>query len=94
MANRDSGEIILALLLGGIVGAAIGMLYAPRSGKELRQKLMDITDDLGDKLEDLKEDVRSKSENLVQEGREKFSSQRERIEAAFEAGKKAYDKKA
>ncbi|MDR3289066.1 MAG: YtxH domain-containing protein [Peptococcaceae bacterium] len=34
-----SGSIILAALLGGAVGALVGVMVAPKSGKELRQDI-------------------------------------------------------
>ena len=37
--SSNSGELILALLLGGIVGGALGVLFAPESGKKTRREL-------------------------------------------------------
>ena len=39
--DRDSSasSVILAFLLGGLTGAAVALLYAPRSGKETRDLL-------------------------------------------------------
>jgi gas vesicle protein len=34
-----AGPIILAALLGGAVGALVGVMVAPKSGKELREDL-------------------------------------------------------
>jgi gas vesicle protein len=92
MSNRDSGEVVLSFLLGALVGAALGILYAPRSGKETRMKLRDLGEDLGDKINDIKEEVVEKAEHIVEEGKEKLAEQKERFSAAFDAGKKAYDK--
>ena len=38
--DRDSSasSVILAFLLGGLTGAALALLYAPRSGKETRDE--------------------------------------------------------
>lgn len=93
MSENNSGEVILAFLLGGIIGAAVGILYAPKPGKETREKLKDLTHDLTDKLETLGEEIQSKAGSAINEGKEKVVSQKQRIEAAFEAGKKAYDQK-
>lgn len=46
MNNKNS---YLGFLLGGIIGAAIGMLYAPRSGDETRQMLADNSQEMKDK---------------------------------------------
>ncbi|MFH1368566.1 MAG: YtxH domain-containing protein [Elusimicrobiota bacterium] len=94
MSENNSGEVILAFLLGGIIGAAAGILYAPKTGKETREKLRDLAGDLGGKIEHFGEEMKSKAEGIVSEGKEKVVAQKQRIESAFEAGKKAYENKA
>lgn len=84
---------MLAFILGGIIGAAVGILYAPRAGKETRDKLKDLGEDLAEKIEDMGDDVKNKTKQMVAEGKEKIASSKERIEEVFEAGKKAFDKK-
>ena len=59
-------------LIGAAVGAALGVLIAPESGKESRRKL----------AEWIKE-RRAK-------GKEQFLTKKEQVEAALEAGMKAY----
>lgn len=92
MAENNSGDVILAFLLGGLIGAAVGILYAPKSGKETRAKLKDLSDDLTEKFENLGDEIKSKAENIMPEVKEKIFSQKQKIEAAFDAGKKAYEK--
>lgn len=94
MSENNSGEVILAFLLGAVVGAAAGILYAPKSGKETRDKLKDLAGDLSGKLENIGGEIKHKAENAISEGKEKVAVQKQRIEAAIEAGKKAYDTKA
>jgi gas vesicle protein len=48
MANN--GKIALALLLGAAAGAAMGLLFAPGTGDETRNKLSEGMKDLGKKL--------------------------------------------
>jgi len=92
MAENNSGEVILAFILGGIIGAVAGILYAPRTGKETREKLIGMGEDFADKFEGMTEDVKIKAKKVVTDGREKIISQKERLEDAFEAGKKAFEK--
>jgi len=113
--HNSTGEVILAFVLGGILGAAAGLLFAPASGKETRKKIKDMSEDLEEKAEglvgevkdkaahfahDAREkaegfagEVRSKAEHFAHDAKEKVLDQKDRLEAAFDAGRKAYDKK-
>ena len=93
MSENNSGEVILAFILGGLIGVAVGMLYAPKSGKETRKKLKDLGEDLAEQFGDMGEEVKNKTKQMVNEGKEKIISSKERLEDVFEAGKKAFDKK-
>lgn len=45
MAERD-WDLVKALVVGGLIGAAIGILFAPKSGKETRQDISLKADEL------------------------------------------------
>ena len=36
MSEKNS-DLVLGLLIGGLIGAAFGILFAPKSGKEMRE---------------------------------------------------------
>jgi gas vesicle protein len=37
MNDRDTGSFVSGLLVGALVGVALGLLFAPQSGKETRE---------------------------------------------------------
>jgi len=65
MSEKSSGEAILGFLLGGLIGACLGILFAPRSGKETRQRLKVLAEDLEEKGQGWVEEGKDKVEDLV-----------------------------
>ena len=48
--SNHSGKVIGALLVGALVGAAVGILFAPAKGSRVRSKLTDTASDLADEI--------------------------------------------
>jgi gas vesicle protein len=71
MSDRNSGESMLAFMLGGLLGACLGILYAPQPGKQTRKKLKVLLEDLGEKAEDLLEEGKDKVEEIVANPKDK-----------------------
>ncbi|MCX7925509.1 MAG: YtxH domain-containing protein [Fimbriimonadales bacterium] len=82
MQNHDERSGVLYLLagigLGVLIGAVIGLLFAPKSGEEIRG-------DLGQRLHDLSEKVRELSHQLSERAGEMGRNLRERV------GRKAHE---
>lgn len=63
--DESSSSFILGALIGGMVGAAAALLFAPKSGKELRKTLTEQAGPILDKTGQLRENVASKSSELA-----------------------------
>jgi len=76
MRNHDERSGVLYLLagigLGVLIGAVLGLLFAPKSGEELRS-------DLSQRLHDLSEKVRELSQQVYERGGETVRNLRERV---------------
>jgi gas vesicle protein len=95
--NSGASGIILSFMLGGLTGAALAILFAPRSGKETR-------DLLGERIRDGKEHGRELRDRAASKGREILedasdyvdrakegaTARKDRLAAAVEAGRQAY----
>jgi len=68
MSEKDNHNTFLAFILGGVIGAILGILFAPRSGKETREKLGILFEDLSEK-----------AENILEEGKEKAEEMKEKV---------------
>lgn len=79
MSRENSGSNVIFLLLGVGIGAAAGLLFAPKSGKETREQLNDW----------LKE-RRERSKELLAEIKHAVPEKKEAFVAAVKAGKEAY----
>ena len=101
MGNDDRGAgtsgVILSFLLGALSGAALAMLFAPRSGRETREMLGDKLRETADRGRRIGEQAVERSREVLEDAssaldrqREALEKRRERLAAAVEAGRQAY----
>jgi len=97
--DRGSGAsgVILSFMLGGLVGAALAVLFAPRSGEETRELLEEKLRDgvergrrLRDRAMERGREVLGEASGYLDKQRESLDRQRDRLAAAVEAGRQAY----
>jgi len=65
--------LALAFVIGGLIGAGLGFLFAPRPGRETREKIKERGEESGKKLREAVESIRERAERLAEAGKEKFS---------------------
>lgn len=80
MASQDrGGSTFVAFLLGAAAGAALGVLFAPRPGRETREQLADWL-----------KDRREKGSELLTRVREESIARKDQVMNAVRGAKKAF----
>ena len=88
----SAGSVLLSFLLGGLVGAGVALLLAPRSGKETRDRIKHLAEDARERAEDYVEQVKGKVTSSFEKGKDFFQERKSILTSAVEAGKEAYEK--
>lgn len=77
--TKDTRSILVSFAVGGLVGAGVALLLAPKSGKELRKDIKNMAVETRDKIV-----------TTVEKGKELYVEGTVAVKNAFEAGKTAY----
>ena len=88
----SSGSVLLAFVLGGMVGAGVALLLAPQSGTETRRKIKELADDVQEKATTYAGTAKEKVVSTVDKAKELYEEKKSAVTAAVEAGKEAYEK--
>lgn len=86
----SGGDIFLAFIMGGIVGAGIMMLLAPEAGEDMRKRIKNYSNDTKNKLTEYASQTRDTVVSKVDKGKEVFDEKKAALTGAIEAGKEAY----
>jgi len=89
MSDRESNSFMW-FLAGLGFGALLGVLYAPRSGRETRDALRNSAQEGKEYLKKQGREARETMEDWVERGKDVITRQKEQFGSAFEAGRQAY----
>jgi gas vesicle protein len=90
MSDRDNGNNFMWFLAGLGFGALLGVLYAPRSGKETREALKNTAEEGREFLKTRGREARETVSQWVDRGKEAVGRQKDQISSAIDAGRQAY----
>jgi gas vesicle protein len=74
--EEGSGAFLMGLLAGTVLGAGLGMLFAPRAGSELRTQLSDQAGKWRNTANDAYQQASEKVTQFVDRGREAYEKAR------------------
>lgn len=85
MAERDSsaGLVLLSFIVGGVVGAVLGMLFAPKAGKETREDIAEAAAEIKKEAQKFAKDAKERVDGFVEESKGVIAklSQKEKAKA-------------
>ncbi|HKZ16478.1 MAG TPA: YtxH domain-containing protein [Geobacteraceae bacterium] len=105
MARKDTNTMTNALKIvgGGIVGAGLALLLAPRTGKETRKEIVSFTKNMGSRtdkavrefghdINHFADSVGKKAARILHNGREMSWDAKKEMLTAIEKGRKRLEK--
>jgi gas vesicle protein len=90
--NMAAADCVKGLIMGGLIGAIFGILYAPKSGKETREEIIISMEELLNKAKEQYEEACKKIEKLADHEKELYIENKERLKKTIEAGVEAFKK--
>ncbi len=90
--SYGAGPLIFSFFLGGLIGAGVALLLAPKPGRETREKIKEFAGEAREKAEEVIDQVKGKVTTAVEKGKELYEEKKSIVATAIEAGKEAYSK--
>jgi gas vesicle protein len=101
--SDDTTKIGGAILIGGLIGAAVALLYAPKSGHKTRKDIIraarhvknsagDLIEDTIDDVNDIIDDLKGKALDIVDQGTDLTDKAKNEIIATLEQGQKTIER--
>ncbi len=89
--EEGSGAFLMGLLAGTVLGAGLGMLFAPKAGSELRSQLSEQANKLRDTASDTYSQASEKVTQMVDRGRDAYERARGTASRAADAAARTAD---
>lgn len=95
MSNRT--DFVAGFILGGLLGTAMALLFAPRAGEETRGLLKDSAEDARDRARERADEVlrkvRRAAEDMSERGRSTFDEGAAKLREALERGREVFEER-
>jgi gas vesicle protein len=88
--ERDWNAFLYGAAIGFVVGGAAALLFAPKSGDELRGDIGEAIEELKDRAEKTVDELQVTAADIVSRSRQTIEETRENLVRSVEAGKEAY----
>ena len=90
--SENGGSKISYFLVGLGVGALLGILFAPKSGEETREYLLEKAEEGRDFAQKKARELRERADEIADRARDAVNKQKDQIAKAIDAGTEAYER--
>ena len=87
---EDNTSKLSFFFLGLGIGVAVGILFAPKSGEETRELILNKAGEGKDYVKRRSEELRDSAADVLERGKSSIARQKDQLVAAVEAGRQAY----
>lgn len=88
----STGTVLVSFVAGAAIGAGLALLYAPKSGSEMRETISDLAEDAVDKIKEYTKDAQEKIRTAIDESKDAIIEKKSILASAIEAGREAMNK--
>ena len=85
----QSGLFFNGLMIGGVIGGVLGLLFAPLKGDETRSKIKEKINSLNIDSDKTMAEIKEKGETFLESAKQSLLNIFDRVSVAVEEGKKA-----
>jgi gas vesicle protein len=90
--ENGGGAFLMGMLAGTVLGAGLGMLFAPKAGAEVRKQLSEQASRLRTTANDTIQQASEKLSQVSQQASEKINQASEKVTQIVDRGREAYDR--
>jgi gas vesicle protein len=90
--ENGGGAFLMGMLAGTVLGAGLGMLFAPKAGSEVRRQLSEQANRLRSTANDTIHQASEKISQVSQQATEKIGQASEKVTQMVDRGREAYDR--
>jgi len=87
-----AGTVLVSFVAGAAIGAGLALLYAPKSGSEMRETISDFAEDAVDKIKEYTKEAQDKIKSAIEDGKDTIVEKKSILASAIEAGREAMNK--
>jgi len=88
--DQSGASFVLGMMTGAFIGAGVALLFAPKTGQEMRQQIGEQYRTIADRAEQTAQSLRETAQHLREQGRERISQLSDRVSSLTSGDRQAH----